>query len=327
MTSKPPLTVAATIETWPIAGQFIIARGAKREAVVVIATVTDGNVTGRGECVPYARYGETVAGVHAAVLAMGGKLSDRASLLRQMPAGAARNALDCALWDYEAKCAGTSAARLAGLTLRPVATAYTISLDEPGVMAAKAAAAARTMPLLKLKLAGQGDAERLRQVRSACPGTRLIADANESWTSDLLPSLMAVAAETSIELVEQPLPVGADLALAGWHAVPVCADESVHHRADLEALVGRYDAINIKLDKAGGLTEALALATEARQRSLKILAGCMVSTSLAMAPAMFLAQNADWVDLDGPLLLASDRTPALCYDGALVHPPDAQLWG
>jgi len=244
-----------------------------------------------------------------------------------MPAGAARNALDCALWDYEAKCAGTSAARLAGLTLRPVTTAYTISLDEPGVMAAKAAAAARTMPLLKLKLAGQGDAERLRQVRSACPGTRLIADANESWTSDLLPSLMAVAAETSIELVEQPLPVGADLALAGWHAVPVCADESVHHRADLEALVGRYDAINIKLDKAGGLTEALALATEARQRSLKILAGCMVSTSLAMAPAMFLAQNADWVDLDGPLLLASDRTPALCYDGALVHPPDAQLWG
>ena len=325
MTTKPALTVAAAIETWPIAGQFTIARGAKREAAVVIATVTDGSVTGRGECVPYSRYGETVAGVHATVLAI--KLSDRASLLRQMPAGAARNALDCALWDYEAKCAGTSAACLAGLTLGPVTTAYTISLDAPEVMAAKASAAARTMPLLKLKLAGKGDAERLRQVRSACPSTRLIADANESWTPDLLASLMAVAAETSIELVEQPLPAGADLALIGRRAVPVCADESVHDRASLEALAGRYDAINIKLDKAGGLTEALALAAEARRRNLKVLIGCMVSTSLAMAPAMLLAQDADWVDLDGPLLLASDRTPSLRYDGAIVHPPAAQLWG
>ena len=325
MTTKPALTVAAAIETWPIAGQFTIARGAKREAAVVIATVTDGSVTGRGECVPYSRYGETVAGVQAAVLAI--KLSDRASLLGQMPAGAARNALDCALWDYEAKCAGTSAACLAGLTLRPLTTAYTISLDAPEVMAAKASAAARTMPLLKLKLAGKGDAERLRQVRSACPSTRLIADANESWTPDLLASLMAVAAETSIELVEQPLPAGADLALAGRRAVPVCADESIHDRASLEALLGRYDAINIKLDKAGGLTEALALATEARRRNLQVLVGCMVSTSLAMAPAMLLAQDADWVDLDGPLLLASDRTPSLRYDGAIVHPPAAQLWG
>jgi len=325
MTTKPALTVTAAIETWPIAGQFTIARGAKREAAVVIATVTDGSVTGRGECVPYSRYGETVAGVHATVLAI--KLSDRASLLRQMPAGAARNALDCALWDYEAKCAGTSAACLAGLTLRPLTTAYTISLDAPEVMAAKASAAARTMPLLKLKLAGKGDAERLRQVRSACPSTRLIADANESWTPDLLASLMTVAAETRIELVEQPLPAGADLALAGRRAVPVCADESVHDRASLEALLVRYDAINIKLDKAGGLTEALALATEARRRNLKVLVGCMVSTSLAMAPAMLLAQDADWVDLDGPLLLASDRTPSLRYDGAIVHPPAAQLWG
>jgi len=325
MTTKPALTVAAAIETWPIAGQFTIARGAKREAAVVIATVTDGSVTGRGECVPYSRYGETVAGVQAAVLAI--KLSDRASLLGQMPAGAARNALDCALWDYEAKCAGTSAACLAGLTLGPVTTAYTISLDAPEVMAAKASAAARAMPLLKLKLAGKGDAERLRQVRSACPSTRLIADANESWTPDLLASLMAVAAETRIELVEQPLPAGADLALAGRRAVPVCADESVHDRASLEALLVRYDAINIKLDKAGGLTEALALAAEARRRNLKVLIGCMVSTSLAMAPAMLLAQDADWVDLDGPLLLASDRTPSLRYDGAIVHPPAAQLWG
>jgi L-alanine-DL-glutamate epimerase-like enolase superfamily enzyme len=327
MAAKSPLTVAAAVETWPIAGLFTIARGAKREAAVVVATVSDGSVTGRGECVPYARYGETVGGVHAAVLAMRSTLSDRESLLRQMPAGAARNALDCALWDFEAKCAGTSAANLAGLTLRPVTTAYTISLDTPEAMAAKASAAARTMPLLKLKLAGKGDAERLRQVRSACPSTRLIADANESWTPELLPSLMAVAAETRIELVEQPLPADADLALAGQRAVPVCADESVHDRADLDALVGRYDAINVKLDKAGGLTEALSLASQARRRSLKVLVGCMVSTSLAMAPAMLLAQNADWVDLDGPLLLARDRAPALRYDGALVYPPDAELWG
>ncbi|MBO0742649.1 MAG: dipeptide epimerase, partial [Hyphomicrobiaceae bacterium] len=201
MTTKPPLSVAASVETWPIAGQFTIARGAKREAAVVIASVTDGCLTGRGECVPYARYGETVGGVHAAIYAMDRKLSDRVSLLRQMPAGAARNALDCALWDFEAKCSGTSAAHLAGLALGPVTTAYTISLDTPEVMAAKASAAAHTMPLLKLKLAGKADAERLRQVRSACPGTRLIADANESWTVDLLPSLMAVAAETGVELV------------------------------------------------------------------------------------------------------------------------------
>src|SRR5262245_28031088 len=193
MPTKSPLSVAAAVETWPIAGQFIIARGAKREAAVVIATVSDGAVTGRGECVPYSRYGEKVAGVRAAILAMHRKLSNRASLLPQMPAGAARNALDCALWDYEAKCSGTSAAKLAGLTLRSVTTAYTISLDAPEAMAAKASAAARTRPILKLKLPGPGEAERLRQVRSACPDTRLIADANESWTPELLPFLMAVA--------------------------------------------------------------------------------------------------------------------------------------
>jgi L-alanine-DL-glutamate epimerase-like enolase superfamily enzyme len=327
MPANSPLMIDAAAETWPIAGEFVIARGSKHEAAVVTATVTDGRVTGHGECAPYSRYGETVAGVRAAILAMRRKLSDRSSLLRQMPAGAARNALDCALWDYEAKRSGTSAAKLAGLAPRPVTTALTISLDAPEAMAAKASAAARTMPLLKLKLAGPDDAERLRKVRSACPDTRLIVDANESWTPELLPSLMAVAAETRVELIEQPLPAGADPVLAGQRAVPVCADESVHDRADLDALVGRYDAINIKLDKAGGLTEAFALATEARRRGLKVLVGCMVSTSLAMAPAMLLAQGADWVDLDGPLLLARDRTPALRYDGALVHPPDPQLWG
>jgi len=324
----PTLTIEAAVESWPIAGEFVIARGAKREAAVVVAQVSDGKVSGRGECVPYARYGETVEGVRGAILAMGGALSDRASLLRQMPAGAARNALDCALWDYEAKRSGMSAAMLAGVAApRPLITAYTISLDTPEAMAAKAAAAARTMPLLKLKLGGQGDAERLSRVRAACPAARLIVDANEAWTPELLASLMASAVETGVELIEQPLPAGADAALAGPRPVPVCADESVHDRASLAALAGRYDAVNIKLDKAGGLTEALALAAEARTRGLRIMVGCMVATSLSMAPAMVLAQGADWVDLDGPLLLARDRAPALRYAGALVHPPEPQLWG
>jgi L-alanine-DL-glutamate epimerase-like enolase superfamily enzyme len=323
------LSITATIETWPIAGTFTIARGAKHAATVVVARVGDGAVSGRGECVPYARYGETVEGVRDAILAMQGKLSDRARLQGDMPAGAARNALDSALWDYAAKAGGTSAAALAGLPpLRPLLTAYTISLDDPRAMTAKAVAAAAAMPLLKLKLGGTGDMERLRLIRAACPESRLIADANESWTPALLPELMAAAAEARLELIEQPLPAGDDDALADvTRTVPVCADESLHTRADLDRLAGRYDAINVKLDKAGGLTEALALAAEARARGVKIMVGCMVSTSLAMAPAVLAAQGADWVDLDGPLLLARDRDPALRYDGALVHPPEAPLWG
>jgi L-Ala-D/L-Glu epimerase len=178
-----------------------------------------------------------------------------------------------------------------------------------------------------LKLGGVGDDARLRRIRAACPMARLIADANEAWTPELLPLLMAAAAETRVELIEQPLPAGGDAALLGPHPVPVCADESLHDRDGLEALAGRYDAINIKLDKTGGLTEALALASAARVCGFKIMVGCMVSTSLAMAPAMLLAQTADWIDLDGPLLLAKDREPALHYEGALVHPPAAELWG
>jgi L-alanine-DL-glutamate epimerase-like enolase superfamily enzyme len=323
------LSLTATVETWPIAGTFTIARGARRETTVIVAEVSDGTVSGRGECVPYARYGETVEGVRDAILAMQGTLTDRARLQSQMPAGAARNALDCALWDYEAKRAATSAAALAGLApLRPLLTAYTISLDAPDTMAAKAAAAARTMPLLKLKLGGSGDADRLCAVRAACPDTRLIADANESWTPALLPELLAAAAEARIELIEQPLPADDDAALASVpRLVPVCADESIHTRADLDRLAPRYDAVNIKLDKAGGLTEALALAAEARARGLRIMVGCMVSTSLAMAPAMLVAQAADWVDLDGALLLARDRTPPLRYDGAVLHPSQPRLWG
>jgi L-alanine-DL-glutamate epimerase-like enolase superfamily enzyme len=322
------LTVAARVETWPIAGEFVISRGAKREAAVVVAEVSDGAVTGRGECCPYPRYGETVEGVVAAIAALG-SVRDRAELSERLPAGAARNAVDCALWDWEAKRFRTSAVALAGLAgpLRPATTAYTLSLGTPEAMAARAASVP-VLPLLKLKLGGEGDAERLRAVRRARPDARLIADANEAWTPELLGELMAVAVEVGLEVVEQPLPASADAALAAIErTVPVCADETLHTRADLARLAGRYDAVNIKLDKAGGLTEALALATEARAAGLSIMVGCMVATSLAMAPALLLAQDADWVDLDGPLLLARDREPGLVYEGALVHPPPGGLWG
>ncbi|KAB2911932.1 MAG: dipeptide epimerase [Hyphomicrobiaceae bacterium] len=322
------LSIEASIETWPIAGTFTISRGSKREAAVVVARVSDGAITGRGECVPYGRYGETVESVCAQIASLA-TVADRSSLLQTMPSGAARNAIDCALWDYEAKSSGTPAAACAGLApLRPLTTAYTISLDRPEAMAARAADAARTLPLLKLKLGGAGDAERMRAVRAACPGARLIADANESWTPTLLPELMRTAAESRIELIEQPLPEEQDELLAALpRPVPVCADESLHTRADLVRLADRYDAINIKLDKAGGLTEALALLGEARAIGFKIMTGCMVSTSLSMAPALLVAQSADWVDLDGPLLLAKDRRPGLYYEGALVYPPEPELWG
>jgi L-alanine-DL-glutamate epimerase-like enolase superfamily enzyme len=322
------LEIDAAVEVWPIAGEFVIARGAKTEATVVVARASDGEITGRGECVPYARYGETAEGVCAAIRAQRG-VKDRTRLLEQMQGGAARNALDCALWDYEAKKSGGGAAALAGLTrLEALTTAYTISLGEPADMAAKAAEAATTMPLLKIKLGGPGDAERMRQVRAACPNARLIGDANEAWTEALLPELMAVAAGTGFELIEQPLPAGQDGMLARTgRLVPVCADESLHTSADLERLHGSYDAVNIKLDKAGGLTEALTLASEARRLGFRVMIGCMVATSLAIAPAVLLAQGADWVDLDGPLLLARDREPALRYDGARLFPASPELWG
>jgi L-alanine-DL-glutamate epimerase-like enolase superfamily enzyme len=323
-----PLTISASIERWPIAGSFAIARGSKREAVVVTATVSDGRSSGRGECVPYARYGETVEAVRAAILGMGG-VRDRLDLHRNWSAGAARNALDCALWDYEAKSTGRDAARIAGLAgLGPRTTAYTISLGTADEMAAKAAGVAGRMPLLKIKLGGEGDAARMRAVRAACPETRLIADANEAWTASTLAELMDVARDCGFELVEQPLPADGDGALAGMpRLVPVCADESLHTRGDLRALQDRYDAINIKLDKTGGLTEALAVMAEARAIGFKTMVGCMVSTSLAMAPAVLLAQDADWVDLDGPLLLAQDRAPSLRYDGAIIYPASPELWG
>ena len=323
--------LAVGVERWPIRGGFTISRGAKHEAVVVVASLKDGSHVGRGECVPYAHYGESVESVASALQACAAPLASgvsRAELARLLPAGAARNALDCALWDLEAKRSGRSAASLAGLKpLHPVLTALTLSLGAPEAMAA-AALEARAFPLLKLKLGGAGDAERLRAVRAAVPQARLIADANEAWQPHETESLLAVAAALGVELVEQPLPAGQDDLLQHIaRPVPICADESVHDRASLARIAERYDAVNIKLDKTGGLTEALLVADRARALGLKIMVGSMVATSLAMAPALLVAQDAEFVDLDGPLLLTRDRAPGLAYDGAMIHPPEPELWG
>jgi len=325
------LSLAVQVERWPIEGSFTISRGSKREAVVVVAEIGDGQFKGRGECVPYLRYGESVEGVVAAIEGARRALDeglDRAGLARRMPPGAARNALDCALWDLEAKRAGQNAAALAGLPpVHEVPTAFTISLAAPETMA-RQAATARGFPLLKLKLGGDGDVERLLAVRGALPEARLIADANEAWQPHETESLLAAAAEARVELVEQPLPAGNDAILGAIaRSVPVCADESVHDRASLQALAGRYDAVNIKLDKTGGLTEALAAVQEARALGLKVMIGSMVATSLSMAPALLLAQDADWVDLDGPLLLERDRENGLAYEAGMVFPPSPALWG
>ncbi len=318
-------------ESWPIRGRFAISRGAKTSAEVVVAAIGEGPASGRGECVPYGRYGETVAGVAAAIEAMAPQIEagmDRAALARAMAPGAARNAIDCALWDLEAKLAGVPAWRLAGLARpKPLVTAYTLSLAEPRAMAAAARDNA-ARPLFKLKLGGKGDPARVAAVRRAVPRARLIVDANESWRPDHLAEYLAAMAAEGVEMVEQPLPADDDLGLDGIERpLPVCADESCHDAASLDRLEGRYDAVNLKLDKAGGLTEALRLSTAARQRGYAVMVGCMVATSLAMAPAMLLAQGARWVDLDGPLLLARDRPHGLAYTDRLVHPPTPALWG
>ncbi len=326
-----PLSLMVEIERWPIAGTFTIARGSRTEAVVVVARLSDGTRAGRGECTPYAHYGETAEGVAAAIESMRGRLAaglDREALQAALPAGAARNALDCALWDLEAKRSGRRAYELAGLpALHALTTAYTISLGTPDAMA-EAAARAGDRPLLKVKLGAADDPARIRAVRKASPRAELIVDANEGWRSDNLAENFAACADAGVTMIELPLPAAEDGALAQIaRPILVCADESVHDRTTLPALRGRYDAINIKLDKAGGLTEALALADNARKLGFEIMVGCMIATSLAIAPALLVAQGARVVDLDGPLLLARDRPEGLHYDGSLVHPPEAALWG
>jgi L-alanine-DL-glutamate epimerase-like enolase superfamily enzyme len=330
-----PLTITLAAETWPIAGSFAISRGAKTEAVVVVAELGDGKARGRGECVPYPRYGESVDSVIAQIEALRPQIAaglDRQALQKAMPAGAARNALDCAFWDLEAKRSGRPVHELAGLGApHALTTAFTISLGPPAAMA-EAAAKAAHRALLKVKLGGSadqgGDIARIAAVRAAAPQATLIVDVNEGWDEHSLGPNLAACAQAGVVLVEQPLPDGADGALASiQRPIPVCADESAHDRASLPALAGKYDAVNIKLDKAGGLTEALAMAAEAERLGFAIMAGCMVATSLAMAPALLLAQRARCVDLDGPLLLAKDRPDGLRYAGSLVYPPATALWG
>ncbi len=326
-----PLTLTLAAESWPIAGSFAISRGAKTEAVVVVAELGDGRARGRGECVPYARYGESVESVMTQIKALAPRLAaglDRQGLQKAMPPGAARNALDCAFWDLEAKRSGRPAYALVGLPApHALTTAFTISLAAPAAMAAAAAKAA-SRALLKVKLGAEGDAARIAVVRAAAPKAALIVDANEGWSEGNLAANLAACAEAGVALVEQPLPDGGDRALARLkRPIPICADESAHDRGSLCALAGKYDAVNIKLDKAGGLTEALAMAKEAERAGFAVMAGCMVATSLAMAPAMLLAQTVRYVDLDGPLLLAKDRLDGLRYEGSLVYPPAAALWG
>ena len=324
------MTVEA--ERFPIAGTFRIARGSKTEAVVIVCTLKDDEATGRGECVPYARYGETLESVFAQIEQMRDDVirgMGRGELAEHYPAGAARNAVDCALWDLEAKTRGRRVFEIIGTAEpRPLVTTQTISLGTAQEMAEQARRHA-SRPVLKFKVGmPDGDAARIEAVRQAAPRSQLILDANEGWSESNLEENLRIAADFGVALIEQPLPAGKDAILADVsHVVPICADESLHTRADLSRLAGLYDAVNIKLDKTGGLTEALALRAEAERLGFSIMVGCMVGTSLAMAPGVLLAQNASFVDLDGPLLLARDREPGLVYDGASVHPPTAELWG
>ncbi|WP_288425596.1 N-acetyl-D-Glu racemase DgcA [uncultured Agrobacterium sp.] len=321
----------ATTETFPVAGSFTISRGSRTEIHVVTCSIYEGDVKGTGECVPYARYGETIEGVIADITAAADAVAnglDKAQLQQLMKPGAARNAVDCALWDLKAKLSGDPAAShfLSALP-KPILTAYTISLGDAQTMAAKAAENAHR-PLLKIKTGTEDDETRLRAVRAAAPEAKIIVDANEGWSDDNIEHHLAIAAELGVALIEQPLPAGKDGILAKIkRPVPICADESVHLTADLASLRDRYDAINIKLDKTGGLTEALIMKAEAERLGYTIMVGCMLGTSLAMAPAVLLAQDAAFADLDGPLLLARDRKPGLVYDGSWVHPPERGLWG
>ena len=324
-------TLSASAESWPIAGAFTISRGAKTEAQVVVARIEDGDAEGRGECTPYPRYGESVASVLAQIEAAHDNVRaglTRVELQTLMPPGAARNAVDCALWDLEAKRSGVRAHVTAGCArLDPVKTAFTISLGPPETMAEAARLAARR-PMLKLKIGGAGDVDRVRAVREAAPRTRLIVDANEALSLDDLVRLLPDLEALDVKLIEQPLKADEDAALEGLRSpIPLCADESLHTRAELDACAALYACVNIKLDKAGGLTEALALVAEARARGMMIMIGSMVATSLAIAPALILAQGADVVDLDGPLLLLRDRSPGLSILGSMIEPPAPELWG
>jgi L-Ala-D/L-Glu epimerase len=319
------------IETWPVRGVFRISRGSQTEIIVVTAEIQEGSMMGRGECRPYARYGETPESVMAAIEAIRQDLQEgleRDQLGNYLAPGAARNAVDCALWDLAAKRAGQPVWKLAGLPPpQPLITAYTLSVDSPENLAA-IAESQKWRPLLKLKLAGQDDLQCVAAVRAYAPAARLIIDANEAWSQRDYEDLTPELARLGVEMLEQPFPAGADACLATLpKLLPVCADESCHDSQSLDRLMGLYDIVNIKLDKTGGLTEALQMKALARQHGFEVMVGCMVGTSLAMAPAFFLAQDCHYVDLDGPLLLAKDRQPGLHFAGSQIFPPDGALWG
>ncbi len=318
-------------ETWALRGVFRIARGSRTHAHVVTVTLNHHGAIGRGECVPYARYNETSDSVVAQLEAIRPRVEagiDIESAQLLLPAGAARNALDCALWDLTAKTTGKRVWQLAGLAKpEPVLTAFTISLDEPELMA-QAARDAIGRPLLKVKIGGADDIERVRAVVTARPDVRLIVDANEGLSETTLPELLAQARDLNIDVIEQPFAAAKDSRL-GQVAAPIaiCADESFHTSADIEHLLQNYDAVNVKLDKTGGFTEGLKAVRDARAAGLRVMVGCMVGTSLVTAPAVLLAQFADWADLDGPLLLDKDREPGLYYDGSILHPSTPEVWG
>ena len=319
------------IESWPLARPFAISRGVKTKADVVVARITEGAVTGWGECVPYPRYDETVEGVAADMQKLSATLADgmgRDQLQGALHAGAARNALDTALWDLEAKQSDKRVWQLAGIDApTPYITAETIGIGSVDEMA-EAADRLNTAPLIKVKLDGQLVLERMRAVRTHAPSSRLIIDPNEGWTIDQLKNVAPKLAELGVEMIEQPIPAGSDDGLAAYDPpVPICADEACHTSADLDGLRGKYQMINIKLDKTGGLTEALKLAQAATDAGFGIMIGCMVGTSLAMAPAVLLGGYAEFVDLDGPLLLKQDRDGGLLFERGNVHPPEPSLWG
>ncbi|MBQ65895.1 MAG: dipeptide epimerase [Marinovum sp.] len=314
-------------DVFPLAQVFTISRGSRTEAKVLSVKISRDGISGWGECVPYARYNETAASVSEQIKSLPDAF-DRQSLYELLPPGAARNAVDCALWDLEAKQSNFRVWQLAGLPAPgPEITAYTLSLDSPEKMRAQAAEHAHR-PLLKIKLGTPDDMPRLEAVRTGAPHSDIIVDANEGWSAEVYVDLAPHLLRLGVKLVEQPLPAADDSALLGLdRPVPVCADESAHDRASLAHLAGKYDVVNIKLDKTGGLTEALALKREALAQGFEVMVGCMVGSSLAMAPATLVAQGALITDLDGPLLLAEDRAHPLHFDAAGVHPPSAALWG
>lgn len=321
------MTISVTHDRFKLAQVFTISRGSRSEINVLTVRVTRGGITGWGECVPYARYGETLENVTALIAELPDGIG-RATLQDVMPAGAARNAVDCALWDLEAKQTGRRVWQLAGLSAPgPELTAYTLSLDTPEKMRAEAAKHAHR-PLLKIKLGTADDMPRLQAVRAGAPDTKIIVDANEGWSAEVYTDLAPHLQRLGVALVEQPLPAGDDDALLGMaRPVLVCADESCHDRASLPHLAGKYDMVNIKLDKTGGLTEALALRQMALAEGYAVMMGCMMGSSLAMAPATLVAQGAAVTDLDAPLLLSEDRDHVLGYDRLGVYPPEAALWG